>query len=109
MITGFLLGSMLLCLAVSFILLGAQTQTPSYRKSEGKMVDYTPSAAVYAGDVILLGSMVCVAPLDITARQAVFRLVFDGDHNGQSANDEERVLGPIEIGAGDVVLEFLAD
>lgn len=47
-----------------------------------------------------------VAPLEITARQAVFRLVFDRDHNGQSANDEQRVIGPIEVGVGEIPLVF---
>jgi hypothetical protein len=45
----------------------AQTQTPAICHSDGEFVDYTPSSAVYGGDVILIGSKVCVAPLDIAA------------------------------------------
>lgn len=47
-----------------------------------------------------------VAPIEITARQVMFRLVFDRDHNGQSANDEQRVLGPVEVGVGETALSF---
>ena len=45
----------------------AQTQTPSKCHGVGEFVDYTPSSAVYGGDVVLIGSKVCVAPLDIAA------------------------------------------
>ena len=36
---------------------------------EGKNVDYTPSSAVTAGDVIVQGSLVGVAKLDIAANR----------------------------------------
>ena len=42
-------------------------QTPSKRVSQGDNIDYTPSTAVTAGDVVVVGTMVCVAPLDIPA------------------------------------------
>ena len=35
--------------------------------NDGKNIDYTPTAAVKSGDVITLGSIVCVAPRDISA------------------------------------------
>lgn len=34
---------------------------------EGKVVDYTPAAAVAAGDIVIIGDIVGVAKLDIAA------------------------------------------
>jgi len=45
----------------------SQSQVPSTFRQDGDIVDYTPAAAVYAGDIILLGSMVAVAKRDIAA------------------------------------------
>lgn len=42
-------------------------QTPATREGEGDMIDYTPVAAVTAGDVILLGTLVLIALSDIAA------------------------------------------
>lgn len=40
--------------------------TASYR-APGNKLDYTPGSAVTAGDVVVLGSCVCVADADIAA------------------------------------------
>ncbi len=45
----------------------AQTQTPAYFFSSGTKIEYTPNAAVYAGDIVVIGSMVGVAEVDIAA------------------------------------------
>lgn len=37
------------------------------KKSEGKIIDYTPGSAVSAGDVVVLGEIVAVATADIAA------------------------------------------
>jgi predicted RecA/RadA family phage recombinase len=37
------------------------------RRAEGRSVDYTPSGAVSAGDVVIQGPLVGIAPLDIAA------------------------------------------
>lgn len=44
-----------------------QTQTPSYRVSVGSNLDYTPGSQVYAGDVVVRGTLVCIATEDIAA------------------------------------------
>ncbi len=44
--------------------------------------------------------------LDITVKDAIFRLVFDRDHNGQTPNDEVRSIGPIHVGVGEIPLVF---
>jgi predicted RecA/RadA family phage recombinase len=44
-----------------------QTQSPALRYSGDGEIDYTPAAAVYAGDVVLVGKHVLVAPRDIAA------------------------------------------
>lgn len=36
---------------------------------EGKSIDYTPSAAVTAGDVVVLGDLIGIAPRSIVANQ----------------------------------------
>ena len=36
-------------------------------RHDGRTIDYTPSAAVAAGDVVVLGDLVCVANVDIPA------------------------------------------
>ncbi len=36
-------------------------------RQSGETIDYTPGSAVTAGDVVVLGSMVCVAERDIDA------------------------------------------
>ena len=41
--------------------------TVAVRKYEGNSRPYTPSSAVTGGDVVVIGSMVCVAPVDIAA------------------------------------------
>jgi predicted RecA/RadA family phage recombinase len=43
------------------------SQVPAVRWSEGDMIDHTPGSAVAAGDVVVLGSIPLVAPLDIAA------------------------------------------
>ena len=45
----------------------AQTQAPAYRNSQGENIDYTPSAATYAGDVVFQGSLCGIATQDIAA------------------------------------------
>ena len=40
--------------------------TATYRQA-GHNIDYTPASAVSAGDVIVLGDMICCAPVDIAA------------------------------------------
>ncbi len=67
MVTGFFLLTLIGALIAAITILGVQTQSPTYRQSEGETIDYTPGSAVYAGDVILIGSMVCVAGQDIDA------------------------------------------
>jgi predicted RecA/RadA family phage recombinase len=42
-------------------------QTPATYRSDGEYIDHTPSAAVRAGDVVLIGNLVCIAPVDIAA------------------------------------------
>lgn len=42
-------------------------QVPAVRYSDGKNIDYTPGSAVNAGDVVVLGSIPFIAPLDIAA------------------------------------------
>lgn len=42
-------------------------QTPCTYRQGGATLDYTPGSAVTAGDVVLLGTKVCIAPLDIAA------------------------------------------
>lgn len=42
-------------------------QVPATRWQQGDMIDYTPAAAVSAGDVVVIGDMVCVAVADIAA------------------------------------------
>lgn len=45
----------------------AQTQTAALRYSDEDAIDYTPAAAAYAGDVVLLGNIPLVVPVDIAA------------------------------------------
>ncbi len=46
----------------------SQTQTPALRaQSEGDQIDYTPVAAVYAGDIVLVGTVPLLADVDIAA------------------------------------------
>lgn len=45
----------------------AQTQSPAFRFKEGDMIDYTPGSDVYAGDVIVIGSVPFVAVQDIAS------------------------------------------
>lgn len=45
----------------------AQTQVPTINGPEGNSIDYTPSAAVYGGDVVVLSGIVGVATTDIAA------------------------------------------
>jgi predicted RecA/RadA family phage recombinase len=45
----------------------AQTQSPAYRYAQGDMIDYTPASAVYAGDVVVIGSIPFIAVTDIAA------------------------------------------
>ena len=42
-------------------------QTPALFFKDDGTVDYTPGSAVTAGDVVLIGTVVCVAPVDIPA------------------------------------------
>lgn len=42
-------------------------QYPALAYHEGEVIDYTPGSAVTAGDVIVVGERVCVAPHDIAA------------------------------------------
>jgi predicted RecA/RadA family phage recombinase len=42
-------------------------QTPCLYLQQGELVDYTPGSAVTAGDVVLLGTLPCIAPADIAA------------------------------------------
>ena len=42
-------------------------QTPATRYSADGAIDYTPSSAVVGGDVVVLGSLVGVAEVDIAA------------------------------------------
>lgn len=43
-------------------------QTPATRyESEGDNIDYTPTTAVTAGDVVVLGTIVAIAEVDIAA------------------------------------------
>jgi predicted RecA/RadA family phage recombinase len=52
-------------------------QTPAKYVQHGDVVDYTPGAAVTAGDVVLLGTIPCVAPCDIDA-DVLGSLALDG-------------------------------
>jgi predicted RecA/RadA family phage recombinase len=46
----------------------AQTQTAAVKKQyPGDVIDYTPTSAVYAGDVVVIGNRPLVAPGDIAA------------------------------------------
>lgn len=45
----------------------AQTQTPNLFARPGRMQNYTPASDVYAGDIILVGTKVCLAPNDIAS------------------------------------------
>jgi len=45
----------------------AQTQAPAFRDTVGDNIDYTPSLAVYAGDVVFQGSLCGIATQDIAA------------------------------------------
>jgi predicted RecA/RadA family phage recombinase len=47
----------------------AQTQTPTVFVQDGEAIDYTPVAAVYAGDVVLLGDIPAIAKTDIAANK----------------------------------------
>lgn len=42
-------------------------QVPATRHSSDGAIDYTPGSAVTAGDVVVLGSTVCIAETDIAA------------------------------------------
>ena len=59
-------------------------QTPSYYRQEGDWIDYTPNAAVSAGDTIKIGNAILIAKEDIPAntlgqlgRVGVFRVPKD--------------------------------
>jgi len=45
----------------------SQTQTAAKLVSDGRYVDHTPESAVYAGDVVELGTVPLIAPRDIAA------------------------------------------
>lgn len=45
----------------------AQTQVPTINGPDGASIDYTPSAAVYGGDVVVQSGIVGVATTDISA------------------------------------------
>src|SRR4051812_43230958 len=45
----------------------AQTQAPANFYQQGRMRDYTPASAVYAGDIIVIGSKAYLNPNDIAA------------------------------------------
>lgn len=44
-------------------------QTPALLFSDDGTIDYTPVAAVTGGDVVVVGTVVCVAPVDIAAAE----------------------------------------
>lgn len=58
----------------------------------GELIDYTPGSAVDAGDVVVLGTLVCVAPRDIAAG-ALGQLATTGVHR------LPKVTGAISAGA----------
>lgn len=60
---------------------------------DGHKIDYTPNAAVAAGAIVLLGSMVCVAPSAIAAN-ALGALAIGG------VWDVAKITGAIAAGAG---------
>lgn len=45
----------------------SQSQTPAIRRGIGDVIDYTPVAAVYAGDIVVIGSIPMLADVDIAA------------------------------------------
>lgn len=58
----------------------------------GELIDYTPGSAVSAGDVVVLGTLVCVAPRDIAAG-ALGQVATTGVHRLPKAT------GAITVGA----------
>jgi len=47
----------------------AQTQTPAILRYDGRYIRHTPSSAVYGGDVVEVGDMPLIAPVDIPANE----------------------------------------
>jgi len=47
----------------------AQTQTPAILRYDGRYIRHTPSSAVYGGDVVEVGDMPLIAPIDIPANE----------------------------------------
>lgn len=45
----------------------AQTQTPALTYADDDQIDYTPAAATYSGDVVVIGNTPLISPCDIAA------------------------------------------